>query len=176
MELDSPRLHVLPLKLARKMLSDSVFHAASLVPPTAAPSPRCQRQHCPRPAHPYLSRTPAARWGPVDQGLAGATAGTTTQGQDHLGVSSAGDRAPESPAHRAHVGSLAAGTAGRRLGMGEHSEHQAAPTSLPALPLIPHHASSHLLRHHRNHCSSSRSGEFVLEMKRSFRFSRTLCQ
>lgn len=147
MELDSPRLHVLPLKLATKMLSDSALHTASLVPLTAAPSPRCWRQSCQGPAHTYL---PGVRWGPVHQGLAGATASATTQGQDHVRVTGARDRAPDSPAHRAHVGRLTAGTASQGLGVGEHSEHQAAPphcqdprigAARQALALISHHTS-----------------------------------
>lgn len=69
----------------------------------------------PRSSIPYLLGALAVGRGPEDQGLAGAAAGTTTQGQHHRGGIGAQEGAPERPPHRVHVGCWAQGAASLSL-------------------------------------------------------------
>lgn len=113
----------LPPPLAPKVLAKSPSNGTPIQAPAAS---LCT---CSAAAGPYLAGAPAARWGPVDQGLAGAAAGATAQGQDHLGLTGTRDGAPQCPAHRAHVGRLAAGQ-----GLGEQggdAQRRAPPASSP---------------------------------------------
>lgn len=96
----------------------------------SAQAPAASPCICSAEASPYLAGAPAARRSPVHQGLAGAAASAAAQGQHHLRLAGPQVGAPERPAHRAHVGRFAAGTAGQDLG-GERREHGERLAPLP---------------------------------------------
>lgn len=181
MELDSPRLHVLPLKLARKTLSDSVLHAAF---PRASNSSSLALT--PEEKQPGASTAlPAGSWGGSGRPRLGRGHGR----HHHAGAGprpchrcpGRGSTQPSAPSacrppRRGHCQTEPGGLGGTVSTRQPHLTARTQEWVLPdrywlSSPTVPPYT---WLWHHRSHCFSSRSGD--ISLSRTLRLCNPLPQ